>query len=250
MKRYFVIGAAIVSLLLALTVLVASGQPAAAAGPVEVGAAIGGVNAVEFVGRVDQNGGSFVSYGYLTHISGLTDTLLFSGTLPFVNETNAHFTFYTTATLTSRYVITGAFPAISPSLTSSVFVIDAIGQTVYYYTSTPGGTFADPTSFAAGIPIVTATVRSQNVLNVQSPGKGLGTNFSEFTQAGVSPFTLDGITYQLGQVGLMERLFSTGEGINTDPLTPKSFTVLSGNAIVTGVPGQQNFMPLVLRNAP
>ena len=184
----------------------------------------------------------------LTHISGLTDTLLFSGTL--ANEADARFTFYTTAVLTSRSVITGAFATVSGSLTSSVFVIDASGQTVYYYNPTPGGTFANPASFAAGIPIVTATIRSQNILNVQSPGKGLGTNFAEFTQSGVSPFTLDGVIYQLGQAGVMERLFSTGEGINTDPLTPKSFTVLSGNAVVTGVPGQQNFAPLIMRNAP
>ena len=248
MKRYFVVAAVIVSMLLVFAVLVATGQPAAAAGPVEVGTANGGVNAVEFVGRVDQNGGNFVSYGYLTRISGLTQTLLFSGTL--ANEAHAHFTFHTSAVLTSRSVITGAFTTVSGSLTSSVFVIDAVGQTVYYYNPTPGGTFANPASFAAGIPIVTATVRSQNILNVQSPGKGLGTNFAEFTQAGVRPFTLGSVTYQLGRVGVMERLFSTGEGINTDPLTPKSFTVLAGNAVVTGLPGQQNFMPLIVRNAP
>jgi hypothetical protein len=174
--------------------------------------------------------------------------LLLSGTL--ANEANARFTFYTTAVLTSRSVITGAFTTVSGTLTSSVFVIDASGQTVYYYNPTPGGTFANPASFAAGIPIVTATVRSQNILNVQSPGKGLGTNFAEFIQSGVSPFTLDGVIYQLGRAGVMERLFSTGEGINTDPLTPKSFTVLAGNAVVTGVPGQQNFAPLIMRNAP
>jgi hypothetical protein len=48
----------------------------------------------------------------------------------------------------------------------------------------------------------------------------------------------------------MERLFATGEGINTDPLTPKSFTVLGGNAVVTGLPGQQSFMPIIVRDAP
>lgn len=251
MKRILVIVVAVSFLLLALTAFVVSSQAASAAGPIEVGMAGGGVNAVEYIGRVDQVGGSFVSYGYLTHISGLTDTLLFSGTVPTGNsEANAYFTFYTTATLTSHYAISGISTTVGSPLTSNLFVIDSLGTTVYYYNATPGGTFTDPLSFAAGIPIMTATVRSQNILNVQSPGKGIGTNFAEFTQSGVSPFTLDGVIYQLGQVGLMERLFSTGEGINTDPAIPKSFTVLSGNAVVTGVPGQSTFAPLIMRNAP
>ena len=63
MKRYFVVGAALVCILLVFTALVATGQPAEAAGPIEVATAGGGVNAVEFVGRVDQDGGNFVSYG-------------------------------------------------------------------------------------------------------------------------------------------------------------------------------------------
>ena len=125
MKRYVIVGVAFALAALALTVFVISSQTAAAATATEVGSAVGGVNAVEFVGRVDQDGGNFVSYGYLTHIIGLADTQLFSGTFPLVNEANARFTFYTTATLTSHYVI------------SSVFVIDAVGTTVYYFNDTP-----------------------------------------------------------------------------------------------------------------
>ena len=252
MRRYIFVVVALIVPVLALTAFVASGsQLSPAAAPIEVGSALGGVNAVEYVGRVDQAGPfgtSFTSYGYLTHISGLTRTLLFSGTLPSDNETNAHFTFYTTATLTSHHVITGAFG----SLTSSVFVIDSIGTTVYYYNPTPSATFAISKSFAAGIPIVTATVRSQNILNVQAPNVGVGTNFAEFSQTGVSPFTINGQTYQLGRVFLMERLFSTGEGIRTDsnPATTKSFTVVAGNAVVTGIPGQQGFMPLIVHDGP
>jgi hypothetical protein len=241
MKRYFLVGATLVIALLTLTAFVTSGQQAPAA-TIEVGSAVGGVNAVEYVGRVDQDGSNFVSYGYLTHISGLTDTLLFSGTFPFVSEVDAHFTFYTTATLTSRYILT--------STTSAIFVIDSIGTSVYYYNPTPGATFTNPVSFAAGIPIVTATVRSQNVLNVQAPNLGVGTNFAEFTQTGASPFTLNGQAYQLGRIGVLERIFSTGEGTRTDPITPKSFTLVAGNAVVTGLPGQQGFLPLIVRNAP
>ena len=55
---------------------------------------------------------------------------------------------------------------------------------------------------------------------------------------------------QIGRVGVLERLFSTGEGTNTDPITPKSITLVAGNAVVTGVPGQPTFAPVILRNAP
>jgi hypothetical protein len=233
-KRYFFLILLAVPLLTAAAF--AAGRTASPAAPIEVGSALGGQNAVEYVGRVDQDGGNFTSYGYLTRISGLTDTLLFSGTFPFVNETNARFTFYTTATLTSRYVI------------SSVFVIDSIGTTVYYYNPSGGAHFGDPTSFGMGQPIVTATVRSQNILNVQAPNLGVSTNVGEFTQTGVDSFVLDGQTYQIGQVGLMERIFSTGEGTRTNAVIPQSFTVLSGNAIVTGLPGQQSFLPIVIRD--
>ena len=224
--------------LLTAAAFYASRNPSSAASPFEVGSALAGQNAVEYVGRVDQDGANFISYGYLTHISSLTDTLLFSGTFPFVNEANARFTYYATATLTSRFVISG------------VFVIDSIGTTVYYYHPAGGAQFANPASFAMGQPVLTATVRSQNILNVQAPNLGVGTNFGELTQTGVSAFDLGGQTYQIGRVGLMERTFSTGEGTRTDAITPKSFIVLSGNAVVTGLPGTQTFMPIIIRNGP
>jgi hypothetical protein len=209
-----------------------------AASAIEVGSALAGQNAVEYVGRVDQDGANFASYGYLTRISGLTDTLLFSGTFPLVNETNARFTYYATATITSRFVI------------SSVFVIDSIGTTVYYYNPAGGAQFANPASFALGQPVLTATVRSQNILNVQAPNLGVGTNFGELVQTGVGVFDLGGQTYQIGRLGLMERTFSTGEGTRTNAIIPQSFTVLSGNAVVTGLPGVQSFMPIIIRNGP
>jgi hypothetical protein len=129
-------------------------------------------------------------------------------------------------------------------------VIDSIGTTVYYYNPAGGAQFANPASFAMGQPVLTATVRSQNILNVQAPNLGVGTNFGELTQTGVSAFDLGGQTYQIGRVGLMERTFSTGEGTRTNAVIPQSFTVLSGNAVVTGLPGQQSFMPIIIRNGP
>lgn len=209
---------------------------AQSAGPIEVGSALGGQNAVEFVGQIDQDGFSFAGYGYLTHISGLTDTLLFSATNPLLADvTNARFTYSATATLTSRHVL------------STIFALDSIGTIGYYYHPVPGADFADPASFSTGIPIVTATLRSQNILMVVAPNKGIATNIGEFTQTGAGSFTLDGQVYQLGQVGLRERIWATGDATRTDPITPKSFTFLAGNAVVTGLPGQESFMPIFVR---
>ena len=125
---------------------------------------------------------------------------------------NARFTFSATATLTSRHVL------------STIFALDSIGTIVYYYHPDSGADFADPASFAAGTPIVTATIRAQNILSVQGPNKGIATNIGEFTQTGAASFTLDGQVYQLGRTGLLERSWATGEGTRTDPITPKSFT--------------------------
>jgi hypothetical protein len=125
-----------------------------------------------------------------------------------------------------------------------------IGTTVYYYNPSGGAHYDDPASFAIGQPIVTATVRSQNILNVQAPNLGVATNFGELVQTGISVFDLDGQTYQIGRVGLMERTFSTGEGTRTNAVIPQSFTILSGNAVVTGLPGQQSFMPIIIRTSP
>ena len=74
MKRYLSVGVALALASLALTAFAISSQAASAAATTEVGSAMGGVNAVEYIGRIDQNGSNFVSYGYLTRISGLADS--------------------------------------------------------------------------------------------------------------------------------------------------------------------------------
>ncbi len=211
----------------------------AASADVEIGVAPLGETATEFVGRADQNGGNFVSYGYLTHIAGLTDTLLFSQVFT-TDQSTAHFTYYATSTLTARFVI------------SSVFIVDSVGMITYYYNPTPSVvvTFSDPTSFQSGTPILTATVRFHDILNVQAANLGISTGVGEMIHFANSPFTIDNVTYRLGRVGLQERSSTTGEGTRTSLIGPQSFVVLAGNSIVTGLPGQLSYMPYVSRNAP
>jgi hypothetical protein len=251
-RRYSFLVVLAVVLLFAALLLASQSSPAPAALPgIEVGVPVGGQNAVEFVGRVDQDGANFASYGYLTRINGLAQSLLFSTTNPLAaGEATARFTFYTSATITSHFVITSAFNVQSSTIASSLFVIDSVGTTVYYFHDAPGSDFADPNSFATGIPVVTMTVRHQDVLNVQSANHGIATGDGEALQIGTAPFTLNGQTYHIGRDGLMERLTTTGEGTRLNPFIPTSVTVLSGNAVVSGLPGQQLFAPIIVRNAP
>jgi hypothetical protein len=142
--------------------------------------------------------------------------------------------------LTARFII------------SSVFVVDSVGTTVYYYNPTPSAvvTFSVPTSFQSGTPILTATVRFHDILNVQAPNLGISTGVGEMTHLANSPFAIGPTTYRLGRVGLLERSSTTGEGTRTSLIGPQSFVVLAGNSIVTGVPGQAAYMPYITRNAP
>jgi hypothetical protein len=239
-KRYGLL-VTLAGIALALTLFLSSrlSSPAAPPPGTEVGVPPGGQNALEFIGRADQDGVHFVSYGYLTRINGLAQSLLYSTTNPLsTTEATARFTYYATSTLTSRNVISG------------VFVIDSAGMEVIYLKETPGAAFNNPASFASGTPIFTATVHYQDILNVQAPNQGIANGFGEVTQTGIAPFTLGTQTYHLGREGLMLRATTIGEGTRTDPITPKSFVVLSGNAVVTGLPGQQLFAPIVIRDAP
>jgi hypothetical protein len=244
MRRY-VIPALLALLLFALLVAFSPWRaPRAApssgpqAGLTQVGLPTGGQHAFEFVGRLEQDGANFISVGYLSHISGLAVSQLFSTTNPLLTgESNARFTFVSRATLTARFVI------------SSVFVLDSVGQTVIYLQDAPHGDFADPASFASGTPIMTATVRAQSITNVQSPNTAVIALAEELGQTAATPFTLGGQVYQLGRPGLLERSAATGEATRTDPVAPRSFAVLAGQAIVTYVPSAA-YLPVVQNNAP
>jgi hypothetical protein len=194
-----------------------------------VGTAPTGKNAYEFVGRIDQDGLNFVSYGYLTYVDGLPDSVLFSDPINH-GETTARITYYATATLTARSVI------------SAVTELNALGTTTFYF-DTGGANFADPASFANGTAIGFSAQRSQNIVNVQSPNTAIANNFGELVQLTAGTFAYQGQTYTFGHVGSQQRSFFTGEGIRTDPIAPRSFIVGAGNA--ASLPGNGVSLPYV-----
>ncbi len=217
--RFFV--PAFILILIVSTLLLLNIQTTHAATPQEVGIPPAGQNAIEIIGKIDQNGLSFNSYGYLTRINGIPDDQMFTDPVNH-NEATARFTYASTANLTARSVI------------ETLFVLDAAGSTTIYYNDQPKGDFKDPKSFVAGTTIATANERWQTVINVQSPDTGIATGISEFTEASANPFTLNGIDYQFGHANLILRSSFTGEGKRSDKILPKSVIIIAGNAVAVG----------------
>jgi hypothetical protein len=248
MKRYFGLAVVVMILKLVATFVATVDQTArplslravaAAPSAVEIGVPMTGENALEIVGRVNQDGVNLDAYGYLSHIHGITDSLLFlPGTPPLNrNESNARFAYKSNTTLTSRYVI------------SNVFVIDSAGPFVIYFNSSPYGNFENPSSFDDGTPIYMAAIRAHDVLNVQAPNLGIANGVAELRQGTATEFTLSGQPYRLERADLRERLVFTGQGIRTDAVTPKSITVGAGYVLVTAVSGQEGYLLLIKRDS-
>ncbi|MBI1278406.1 MAG: hypothetical protein GC179_09785 [Anaerolineaceae bacterium] len=202
-------------------VLAFNTQTTHAATPQEVGIPPAGQNAIEIIGKIDQNGLAFNSYGYLTRINGVPDDQMFTDPANH-SEATARFTYASTANLTARSVI------------ETLFVLDAAGSTTIYYNDMPKGDFKDPNTFAAGTAIATANERWQTVINVQSPDTGIATGISEFTESSATPFTLNNTDYQFGHANLVLRSSFTGEGKRSDKILPKSVIIIAGNAVVAG----------------
>jgi hypothetical protein len=197
------------------------GNPVAASAATtgEVGAPAGGSNAFEYLGQVDQNGDALTYFGYLTAISGLDVSLLFTGATH--DETTARFTFHGNATLISRAVF------------NNVFTIDAAGSIKCFFNVNGGASFSDPGSFRSGKLITVDDTTFQDILSVTAPNTGTPnlTAFLQRTRA--TRFVLEGTRYKLGHVGLLERSTATGLGTKLDP-KPKAMLTIAGSAVVTG----------------
>ncbi len=204
-------------------------------GVTAVGASIPQANGYEFIWRIDQNGPDFTGYGYLYFIDGLDATDLFSNPL-MGNETTAHFTYYATATLSSRAILTDA--------DRGIFALDSVGLISFYYQPTPSATFSDPLSFAGGTQIATAEMRYQDILNVQGPNRGIAVGSGEFTVLSSTPFTIGTESYTFGSPGLIQYVSTFGEGRRTNAVIPISSVLLAGNA-VTSRPRQLS-LPAIL----
>ena len=228
----------VLALLLALPLLVKDfGSVPANAAPPQVGIGVSGQNSLEFVGRIDQVGPNFTGYGYFTYIRDLDGSQLFTNPA-LTSESTARFTFYATAAMDARAIV------------SDVFVINSLGNMTFYYDPSPAGrSFGNPTSFTSGTPIATASMRYHDTLLVQAPNKGLASGVAEVIQETATAFTLGGNSYTLGAPDLFYRFTTIGNGTRTDPnpSNPVSFVLFSGYA-VTG--GESSYLPVINRSSP
>jgi hypothetical protein len=197
---------------------------ASAASPLTVGAAAVGHTAYEMVGKIHQDGDAFQNGGYVSHVVGLDDALLFSGSGPTARTPGtARLTFVSTATLLER------------SILDNVIVVRAHGTTTFYFNETPvGASFDHLSTFSKGTPIATVEGDYQDINDVREPHKGVIIGQADLVQGSVRSFTLNGRTYRFGAVGQAERLLFTGSAVQTPPT---SDTLYAASAMVAAGAG-------------
>lgn len=180
--------------------------------------------AFEFVGRIDQRGGEFTVYGYLTHAAGLDQDELFANDDPADRtEASARLTFHGRAFLTAR------------SILDNLFSVTSDGEIRFYASDTPAGAFTDPDSFAAGTEFAIAGIRIRSVVNVQAPESGIATGTGWFLLTSATPVTIAGQELTLEGIGAPHSIAFTGQGTLEEPIEPRSFIIMSGG-IIPGSP--------------
>ena len=221
MRQYAMRVLVAISLLVvpAITVRAATGFDHA---PRVVGLARDGETTLEFVGKVDQNGGSFTFIGYLTRVKGLDEASLFAG-----GDSTAR------TEKTARFTISGETTLTSRSIVGKVFVVDSTGRLDIFFDETPSGSvdFTDPGSFSQGDLIASFNTNFQNSISVTAPNEGISKGWGVLAQTRAEHFRLDGRRIQFGQTGQRQRVFAAGKGSKAaeDPIISEIF--ITGNTV-------------------
>jgi len=196
-----------------LVCLAFAGQLAAddQAPPTSVGTGRSGQTAWEFVGTIQQNGVDMTMSGYVTALAGLAETQLFTD--PTVrSDATARCKFSATAKMTTRNVV------------SPLFVLNANATGKISCAANSG--FAGPTVVAS------FDTKYQTIVDVTAAGKGRFEATGETVRTDAQNFTLDGVTYRLGEANRLLRIQMTGDATLTDPSGPISTIVVAGRAVI------------------
>ena len=173
---------------------------------------------MEFRGRITQSGSSgqnVTSYGYLIQATHAKDSGLFDGTPP--SASTALLTAYATGDLKARVLDRSAhFP-------------DIVGAMAIYQRGHPGAAFNDPSSFRVGTPVARYDLTLQDVLAVYATGKGLPTLTGDMLQTAAQALSGPLAGHTFGRPGTRLRLFATGRGTLTGPVTPNAQLEIGGN---------------------
>jgi hypothetical protein len=210
------------SVLTGAGVAVAAGVTAAVAIPADasapsVGTGPAGSSVAEFRGRIAQTGSSgqdFLATGILTRLNGAQAGDLFTGN-PSVGT--ALFTVYATGTLQNRV------------LDQSVHALDIAGELTVYQRATPGADFADPSSFRQGTAVGSFALLLQDVLTVFAPASGIPTLTGDMRQDAAAALSGGLSGRRFGQRHQRLRMFATGLGMLTDPVTLNANLEIAGN---------------------
>jgi hypothetical protein len=208
-------------------------QLAPAAEPTAAGDDGQGRTSLEFVGRAEQHGAGITIFGYVTHLAGVDDAVLFAAPNAAArNETTARISFFATTTITQNFMV------LPPPAQPSLFDVDSTGTLTFYFAETPSGrTFDAPSSFAAGTAVATNTLRFQDVVAALvgvDPSRGVVESHGELCQQSVVPFQLGGGVQRLGRRGLLQDVSTHGWTVRTSPNPPQSFTHFGGHASPLG----------------
>jgi hypothetical protein len=196
--------------------------PAVAQGEQTLGLAQPGEVGFQFIARIEQVSDVFDQAGYLTSLTGLDETGLFTnGTAIDSTEATARFTFFSSGKVLTRTVNSG------------VVVTSGTSDVTVYVNEAGGASFDDLASFKRGTAIAVYSSTWQDVVDVYSPGNGIATSVADLTQVSATGFSLSGSRYVLGRVGVSIRLTFVGQGTHVPPkatlVQGGTGTILSGS---------------------
>ena len=172
----------------------------------------------EFRGRIAQSGGSgqnFEATGFLTKLRGARQADLFEGAPPAVGT--ALFTLYATGKLSNRV------------LDMSVHALDITGKLTVYQRHVPGAHFRAPASFQRGRAVASFALVLQDVLTVFAPASGIPTLTGDTRQTASATLSAGLAGKSFGALHQRLRMFATGLGMLTDPVTLNANLEIAGN---------------------
>jgi hypothetical protein len=213
-------------------------EQAFAAARKRAGLATTGRNAVELIGRINQEGRNLTAFGYLTEVNGLKQSQLF--TVPrgtnfkdpnSISPKFARLTFFSQSTINQL------------SKAGRAITAHAGGNVNVHFLSAGGADFANPNSFAAGQQVASFEAAFQDNLSLEGgPGGGGGTAngragvflVGDLKQTSSDRFESEGKKYNFGIKRLKIRLTAYGRGELLEENIPRSRIFIAGNLVIPG----------------
>ena len=161
--------------------------------------------AFEFIGQVKNSppagpGLPFTSvqYGYLSHITGISDKQIFAPGNQ--SDSTARYTFYNDAV------------RLSLTVHGNLRIVTRAGTTTVYYHQNPHGDLAtpNPDSFRDGTPVLTTKWRHHVVFDATDPAGYFFVNFFHKVTSSVNFATVEGNSVRLADVGEKLRMSLVG----------------------------------------